>query len=123
VAPDDLQELNTRVQALLRGKNSILQYYELIGTQYIPPGVQPSPQNAIPTILRNPVIEPYVTPSQCEHLDPPLTGRPSSCVGCHEMARVPSPRCLRGQSQRADFSFLLQNGPFRPGTCEPSGSH
>lgn len=121
----DTAELNRTVRTLLHEQKSILKYYQLIGTQYIPPNVSPSIVE--PPVLRNTVIEPYITrmASLCENLPHPLSHQDSSCIGCHKNASIPRPECVRGQNQRADFSFLLENGPYKSNkfrACEPIGN-
>lgn len=101
-------------------QNSVLQYYKLIGTQYVPPGVSTGTNaniiaNMKPPLLRNLVIEPYTDKS--------------SCIGCHLGAQIPSVTCSpptgeEGAEERdktprvsANFSLFIQNGPERRGLC------
>jgi hypothetical protein len=101
VAPDTV-DLNHRVQQTLRDKGSVLQYYELVGTQYDPTQELAQPEMfATPSVLRNTVIEPYVEK---------MTKTPS-CIGCHfHNAKVSDSCCnltLTGPGRCfADFSFL-----------------
>lgn len=106
IAPDTAQ-LNTNVQQVLRTKNSTLQYYELVGTQYIPTNSKGPPT---PAVLRNTVIEPYMTGVSCTVIP---QGHPSSCLGCHQTATIPAPGCPtpNGNCSSADFSFLLDDAP------------
>ena len=70
---DDTAELNRQMQQELKTKGSVLQYYELIGTQYDPTNNLTSPEDtATPKTLRNTVIEAYT--------------KNASCIGCHRGA-------------------------------------
>ena len=94
IAPDTA-ELNSQVQRLLKG--SVLQYYELIGTQYDPkqtPDPAWAAKLATPPLLRNTVIEPYL-PSK------------SSCIGCHSGAKLHKSCYPYPDGYQADFSFVL----------------
>lgn len=92
---DDIKDINEKFRAFLKDK-SVLQYYELIGAQYVPfsSAGQPAPAE-----LRNSVIETYDVPR-----DPPSPpkscvdhpeGKASSCLGCHK-------------DSKTDFSFVPQ---------------
>lgn len=99
------EEINLEVQELLHEQESILQYYKLIGTQYVSP--KPGchePQCADPPTLRNTVLEPYHADVDC----PGMGKQASTCVGCHKNAQIPSPKCVpTGEHHDADMSFLL----------------
>jgi hypothetical protein len=99
IAPDTA-ELNHEEQQMLKQKGSVLQYYELIGTQYDPINTKQPGANATPSLLRNTVIEPYIETS----------GKTPSCIGCHSGAIVQKSCCgltERGKPCFADFSFLV----------------
>jgi hypothetical protein len=110
----DTTELNKEVQALLGKKNSVLQYYELIGTQYIPlSATDRSFDDVTPDCLRNTVLEPYLTDSQCKFGENAKDYDPhtSSCMACHmKFAWIPSRKCFpqREDYSPADFSLLLE---------------
>jgi hypothetical protein len=116
IAPDTV-DLNRRVQQMLRGKGSVLQYYELVGTQYDPTQELLQPEMAAtPSVLRNTVIEPYV--------ETRLTKIPS-CIGCHfRNAKVSDSCCnltLTAPGRCfADFSFLLGRIECAASTQPPS---
>jgi hypothetical protein len=99
IAPDTA-ELNHQERQMLKEKGSALQYYELIGTQYDPSNTLEPALNAVPQVLRNTVIEPYI-----ETID-----KMPSCIGCHMKAVVKDSCChLTDPGQKpcfADFSFL-----------------
>jgi hypothetical protein len=116
----ETEELNTAIKQLFASQNSVLQYYKLIGTQYVPTGKSTGTNaqliaNMEPQLLRNLVIEPYVTQS--------------SCIGCHLGAQIPSRQCVPPQPTEdaeedkiprvsAAFSFFIQNGLERSGLCQ-----
>ena len=96
IAPDTAQ-LNAEARRLLRKKKSVLQYYQLVGTQYDPCNYDvksDAVRYAVPQVLRNTVIEPYIPQN-------------SSCMGCHSAAKLSSSCCVKPDDcPDSDFSFL-----------------
>jgi hypothetical protein len=89
----EVQELNASARKWLRAEKTVLQYYQLIGVQYISDTGSP----ATPEELRNPLLETYQVvgrprPMECMP-EPEPVEEPSSCLGCHSTAKV-------------DFSFV-----------------
>jgi cytochrome c len=102
-AVDNIHALNQAMQQALAEKKSVLQYYELVNTQWpLPSGANkqsPTVFTAIPALLANTTMETFIQES-------------SSCMGCHAMART-----LRtDQFVSSDFSFTLNNAYPRPPT-------
>lgn len=112
--PNITEELNSKAQSLVARQDSVLQYYELVGTQYL----ANVSGELIPPTLRNTVIEPFAT------------GETSSCIGCHRGAVI-SPSCQAlaehtnpsssaygdyrtAPEDSADFSFVI--GDLRCGS-------
>jgi hypothetical protein len=94
--------LNSQWQTVLKGYNSVFQYYILIGTQWggnveQRPG-NPLPVNAVPALLSNMTLETYI--QNYNTINPNLPG-PGSCVGCHLGAKL-----IVGNKVSSDFSFL-----------------
>jgi hypothetical protein len=88
-----LASLNARVQRIFARYGSVLEYYQLIGTQYRPLDKESVLSNLAYPSLRNPVIEPYVT----------CRSEPSaeqSCIGCHGRAAIPPPVSAAGENCR-----------------------
>ena len=92
----DLRGLNHAMQQALRREASVLQFYELIGTQW--PVALPRPPSVLTAVNPNPAI---LANSTMES----FTQESSSCMGCHAMARTS--RSDRFTS--ADFTFTLNN--------------
>jgi hypothetical protein len=94
----DTVELNQIVQAMLKAQGSTLQYYQLIGTQYVPEATLTQIGTEVPGILRNTVIEPYIV------------GPDSSCVGCHGKTAILKDSCCHFDTGTcgADYSFLAR---------------
>lgn len=82
--PTALQALNRQQQQALREQGSVLQNYELIGTQWPTPDSQ-----TLPAYLANTTMETFV--------------QESSCMGCHTMART----APQGRFVSSDYTFLL----------------
>lgn len=91
--PDDIRSLNEKMSLFLRGR-SVLQYYRLVGVQYVSRASPSSSPDAPPTpaALRNPVIETYNVARAGENPpQPPRAcfghpkGEDSSCIGCHQL--------------------------------------
>lgn len=97
-ASDNVQALNQAVQQELARRKSVLQYYELVNTQWplpAPEGSAPVPDTVVhaqPPIVANATMETFAQDA-------------STCMGCHAMAR--SSRTDRFVS--ADFTFTLTN--------------
>jgi hypothetical protein len=94
IAPDT-DQLNREARHLLQQQHSVLQYYELVGTQYDPlnrADIAQAISSAVPQVLRNTVIEPYIPQG-------------SSCIGCHSTAKL-NQSCCRSSDCESDFSFL-----------------
>jgi hypothetical protein len=94
IAPDTAQ-LNDEVHQLLKNQDPVLQYYQLVGTQYDSCNYasdEDATKNATPHLLRNTVIEPYLAQT-------------SSCIGCHSTAAL-SQSCCTEAKCNAGFSFL-----------------
>lgn len=89
--PDDIKSLNEKMRMFLKGR-SVLQYYRLIGVQYVPhSSPSSSGDSPKPAELRNPVIETYDVARGSENPpDPPGScfehpkSEKSSCIGCHK---------------------------------------
>jgi cytochrome c len=105
-AVDNVRELNANMRQALADRGSVLQYYELINSQFpLPvvatdPGSDPTPSTVFdvrPTWLANTTLETFIQET-------------SSCMGCHAMART-----LRLDTVvSADFSFTLNNAYPEP---------
>ena len=100
---EDVIALNTETQQWLQSQGSVLQYYQLVETQYVPIGSS----KQTPLFVRNTVMEPYLTKSSCDNIKPSR----SSCIGCHNQARVPSSICDTDPKSEdcvsADLSFII----------------
>lgn len=111
---DNVQLLNVNVQAALKQQNAVLQYYQLVNTQWPVPPPTPTPTNSPTTVftvqpatLANTTMESFVQAT-------------STCMGCHAMARtvgmVGRPTNATGFVS-SDFSFTLNNA--KPGLTDP----
>ena len=126
---ENTARLNAEARALLSQKKSVLQYYELIGTQYLPKNLD-SEEKIAPKYLRNTVIEPYLSKTECVGVSQDKPYEPSSCIGCHKRAVMPIDRCVGHKHSApldcfsghtlvtkdmvcADFSFLLDDPPCK----------
>ena len=114
---EDVAALNAEMQGWLKAQGSVLQYYELVETQYVPIGAdKPSPP-----FVRNTVMEPYMSQSQCDEIPPTQ----SSCIGCHNQAKIPVSIC--GQDSKAancvsaDMSFLITEARAAQAQSEQAG--
>jgi hypothetical protein len=85
--PPETEGVNTTWTG--RVQNTVWRHYRLIGTQWMSGELS---DVAVPTLLRNTVLETYLPTS-------------SSCLGCHQFAHTLSN--AQGDSVFADFSFLL----------------
>ena len=115
---DEVKALNTEVQVILRGNNSVFQYYELIGTQWpvhknapafaggegsAPESItNKTPGDVLPVFLVNTTMETYFQKGSqaagCLEQDNRLTDNcktdstpvvgTESCVGCHYSAGI-----------------------------------
>jgi hypothetical protein len=117
------QALNDRVQKIFRELGSVLQYYQLVGTQYVPYGVSPRQylnstgnSNWSNQLLRNAVIEPYVVQNPGCRKVQQVPADQLSCLGCHLTATVDSPGCYPRSAGsecaghcKADCSFLARH--------------
>ena len=98
VGTDNVHALNEAVRQELSKRRSLLQYYELVNTQWPLPAWQGAPLlsstvfRTLPHILANTTMETFAQDT-------------SSCMGCHAMAR--SSRTDHFVS--ADFTFTLNN--------------
>jgi hypothetical protein len=98
------RQLNEKEQRELRARRTALQYYELIGAQYVPYKDRLNAKPALaPETLRNSVIETYLVGSNqlgCsrELCGPGPRSKASSCSGCHAEG-----------ARKHDFSFIPQN--------------
>lgn len=102
-ASDDVRTLNQAVQHELARRNSVLQYYELIDTQW----PLPAPDGAVNiahTVFQ--ALPPTVANTTMET----FTQDTSSCIGCHAMART----ARRDHFVSADFTFTLANAHPAP---------
>ncbi|WP_179131273.1 c-type cytochrome [Candidatus Entotheonella palauensis] len=118
-AVDNLAHVNAVVQEKLAQYDSVLQHYELIGTQWPIPRQhsmwswlsEAPPQtvfDAMPTFLANTTMETFV----------PYT---SSCMGCHSRARKTKNYVYPSQDDlnkypTSDFTFTLNNALPKPTT-------
>lgn len=97
-AVDNVQEMNRLMQGALAGESSVLQYYELVGTQWPVRSWQkkaPRPTTVFtvkPALLANTTMETFIQES-------------SSCMGCHSTART----VRTDRFVSSDFSFTLNN--------------
>lgn len=109
VATDNVRELNLTLQRALASRHSVLQYYELVNTQWPLPRDEGDASTAkppatvfrtLPAVVGNTTMETFAQDT-------------SSCMGCHAMARTK--RTDRFVS--ADFTFTLDNArPELPNT-------
>ena len=103
---------------------SVWQYYELVSTQWpsvpyiedkVTHAITRAPVNKrptlinqgagqIPRLLANTTMETYLMGPNVDKVD----RNTSSCMACHNMARIGKPDPETGELPRADFSFLLQ---------------
>jgi hypothetical protein len=88
---EDTAALNSKIRKMFATDGSVLQYYELIGTQTSVLGksilLQPN--------LRNSVIEPYVVNNpRCRKVG--NVGERSSCIACHAFVQKPPPTPVQG---------------------------
>ncbi len=117
----DSAQINDEVRQKLAAMGSVWQYYELVSTQW--PSVpyikgKPAPvyvkatllsQGAgqRPHLLANTTMETYLMgPDDPD--DPDVERNTSSCMSCHNMARIGKPDSVTKKKKSADFSFLLQ---------------
>jgi hypothetical protein len=134
--PEAIDELNSQVQALLKAQDSVWQYYELVGTQYITnnnPQLAPAgPGQGLPTsitnesggfpaptYLVNSVIETYLQKGNQPasdlvagslDADQQIVFGTQSCMGCHYSADIAVARVKDKAFDlpaTGDFSFLL----------------
>ncbi|MGO9604022.1 MAG: hypothetical protein ACLQAT_11585 [Candidatus Binataceae bacterium] len=115
----DTTQLNLEVRQLLSEKHSVLQYYELVGTQYDPCNKvlkNEAIKFAVPQVLRNTVIEPYIP-------------QKSSCIGCHSTAKLSKSCCADpNKCPDSDFSFLASGlncsfAALMPPAATPTPTH
>jgi hypothetical protein len=109
----DTADLNKAVQQIFGHRHSVLQFYELIGTQYGAVGKSVDMNHVYPAVMRNSVIEPY---TGCGLINSDREQASDlSCIGCHREAIVPPSQsetaCTTSKyrlcSCSADCSFLL----------------
>lgn len=94
-------ELNDQWRGQLAAISSVFQNYLLVGTQWgasltDPPNPE-FPQNAVPSLLSNSVVETYLQTLY----DPKNPFGTGSCISCHTQARLPVDNVTS-----ANFSFL-----------------
>ena len=134
--PQATEEVNRKAQAALHSANSVLQYFELINTQWptdpkadpTPGGPGTSPGSVTnksggkptPVYLVNPLFETYFqqgnqSASDQEEGNPPdgqMVFGTESCMGCHSSAGVAVAKGNKqpsfGSQLTGDFSWLLQ---------------
>ncbi|SIO44722.1 hypothetical protein SAMN05444166_4801 [Singulisphaera sp. GP187] len=134
--PQATEEVNRKAQSALHAANSVLQYFELLNTQWpTDPKAKPTPGgpgtapgsitnksggNPTPVYLVNPLFETYFQQGN-QSASGQEEGNPSdnqrvfgteSCMGCHSSAAVAVAKWKKqtffGPQLTGDFSWLLQ---------------
>lgn len=116
---EDVRTLNGEVRRWLRDQRTVLQYYELVGVQFVPYPRGPKRPPEPPT-LRNSVIETYHVAAEDRACAPqsPCGGTPQGeAVGCLE---------CHGTALKHDFTFFVghwlcscdERGPWVNDRCD-----